>query len=305
MEYLYLIGGLAILIFGGDWLVKGAVEIANKFQIPTLVVAMTIVSFGTSAPELLVSVKAALEGHPEISIGNILGSNIANITLVLGLTVIILPIFVKKNTIRIDWPIMMIATILFYIFILNGVIEFYEGLVLFLVLIVFNVLQFKLGKSKEDDNNHIAATLPLWKSIGLVIVGSLGLAFGAEWLLQGAVGLANKFNISEHVVGVTIIAFGTSVPELITSLIAAIKKQTDISVGNLIGSNIFNILAVLGITSMIKPITVTGKVIGEDIYWVIVAAVILLPLMLIKNKITRVGGVILFSFYVLYIYLQF
>lgn len=305
MEYLQLILGLIILIVAGESLVKGAVGIALKFNIPTLVIGMTIVAFGTSAPELLVSIKAALEGHPEISVGNVLGSNIANLALVLGVTTIILPINVKKSTTRIDWPIMMLATIAFSLFIINGIIDWWEGVLYVIALIIFNYMMIKKSSNSVEVNDEAEqqkSNKDFYKNVFFVIVGVVGLAFGANWLLDGAVQIALNFGVTEYVIGATIVAFGTSVPELVTSIVAALKKETDISVGNLIGSNIFNLLAVLGITSIIKEIPVSPLVQDVDIYWLLGISLLIFPLMLYKNRINRVSGLILVVAYIAYIY---
>jgi cation:H+ antiporter len=309
MEYILLIGGLIVLIIAGEALVRGAVGVAMKFNVPTLVIGMTIVSFGTSVPELLVSLQAALEGHPELAIGNVIGSNIANLALVLGLTTLILPISVKRKTPRVDWPLMMGATLLFFIFIQNENIEWYEGLIFTLGIIGFNFFMFwkaRRENTKEDIELDIekeqAKPSKLFFNIFLIVAGSVGLAFGANWLLDGAVTISSNFGVSEHVIGVTVVAFGTSVPELITSIMAALKKETDISVGNLIGSNIFNILGVVGITAMVKEIPVTLQVLTNDIYWVLGISFLIFPLMIFGYKINRVRGAILFAAYCIYIY---
>ena len=212
MEYVLLIGGLITLIIAGEALVRGAVGVALKFNIPTLVIGMTIVSFGTSVPELLVSLQAAMNGHPELAIGNVVGSNIANLALVLGLTTMILPITVKSTTPKIDWPIMMAATIMFYLFILNNKIEWYEGLIFTLGIIGFNFFMFWKAK-KEKINEDIELDIEKDQSkptkflfnIFLIVIGSIGLAFGANWLLDGAVSIASNFGVSEHIIGVTIL----------------------------------------------------------------------------------------------------
>lgn len=307
MEYVLLIGGLIVLIIAGEALVRGAVGIALKFNIPTLVIGMTIVSFGTSAPELLVSLKAALNDHPELAIGNVIGSNIANIALVLGITTMILPIVVKRSTARIDWPIMMGTTILFYIFILDQKIVWYEGVVLTLGLVAFNYYMFWSAKKENktevlDEDAEEVKKSSMLVNILYITGGAIGLALGASWLLDGAVVIASNFGVSEHVIGVTIVAFGTSVPELITSVVAAFKKHTDISVGNLIGSNIFNILGVVGITAMVKEIPVSMQVITNDIYWVLGISLLVFPLMIIGYKINRLRGFALFAAYCVYIY---
>lgn len=311
MEYILLIAGLATLIFGGDALVKGAVGIALKFDISVLVIGMTVVAFGTSMPELLVSVKAAIDNHPEIAIGNVVGSNIANIALVLGLTTMILPIPVKFSTVRVDWPIMMLSSVIFYLFILNGVINWWEGLIYSIGIIAFTVFTIKNSSSNQKQIEEIQEdelemvekkSYGLLKSIFFVILGVVALTFGASWLLNGAVQIAKNYGLSEHIIGVTIVAFGTSVPELVTSVVAAFKKETDISVGNLIGSNIFNLLAVLGFTALIKEIPVSEQVITNDVFWMMGIAVILLPLMYYKYNINRIKGLILFASYFVYLF---
>lgn len=300
MDYLLLLGGLAVLIVGGELLVRGAVGIASKFKLSPLVIGMTIVSFGTSAPELIVSLKAAMDGFPEIAIGNVVGSNIANIALVLGLTAIILPVPVAVATLKRDWPSMMFVSLLFFFFILDGTLNTWEGAVLVVLLLTYIVYQLKSSK-KNDEEETEAIKQPILLSMLFLAIGITGLAFGADWLVQGAVSIAKSFGVSEHVISVTIVAFGTSVPELVTSVMAAIKKQMDISVGNLIGSNIFNLLAVLGITAVVKEIPISEAVINNDIYWVLGTSLILLPLMLNYN-IARWKGGILFVSYLLYVY---
>ena len=313
MTYLYLIIGLAILIVGGEFLVNGAVSIAKKFHISTLVIGMTVISFGTSAPELIVSIKAALSGSPEIAIGNVIGSNIANIALVLGITVIIFPIVVDRNSKILDWPMMMGASVLFFVFALffgDGYqIQRWEGMVLLGLLLAFIYFLIsnsrkKTKKALKDDENEIdleAGKVNIPKAIGSLVIGLFGLYFGAELLLENAILLATDFGMSKATIGITVIAFGTSVPELVTSAVAAFKKETDISIGNLIGSNIFNIMAVIGITAIVKPIPVTEDVISYDMIWMLVIALCLLPLMLIGKKLGRLKGFMLFGTYVVYI----
>ena len=304
IDVLLLIVGLAVLIYGGDLLVNGSVKIAKHFSISPLIIGMTIVAFGTSAPELIVSIKASLAGSSEIAIGNVIGSNIANLALVLGLTALIFPLAIENQSLRVDWPVMMFASGLFYLFMLDGEIARWEGIVLFSLLIGFVIwlLNIKKESSVEDDTNNTKKT-SITKPILLVIAGLIGLYFGSEWLLNGAVNIAKQAGISEHIIGVTIIAFGTSVPELATSAIAAFKKQADISIGNLIGSNIFNIMAVIGLTGIITPIPVSKMVLDFDIFWVIGIAFILFPLMRFGRVITRTKGIFLLAIYLAYILL--
>ena len=309
MNVFLLIIGLVTLVFGGDFLVKGAVGIARRFNISTLVIGMTVVSFGTSAPELIVSVKAALDGNPEIAIGNVIGSNIANIALVLAVTIMIFPIAVDRNSKLIDWPMMMLSTGLFYFFAFNNKIEFFEGGIMFIILVIFIVFLIynsrKKQKAKQCDleNEDIQSIKKTRFSIsmGYLALGLVALYFGAEWLLDGAVGLAENIGMEKRVIGITIVAFGTSVPELVTSAVAAYRKQTDISIGNLVGSNIFNIMAVIGVTSLVKEIEVKEMALEFDMIWMIGIAVVLFPLMLIGKKMGRGKGVLLIAAYGTYI----
>lgn len=301
-----LILGLIILVVGGELLVKGSVTIANNFKISPLVIGMTIVSFGTSAPELLVSLQAALDGNPSIAIGNVVGSNIANLALVLAITVIIFPIVAERQTKIIDWPMMLLATVLFYIFSLDNQIILWEGATMVAILIIFTFLlvrnSIKQNKKteKEEVVNEKGST-----TVGLLLLlgGLVGLYFGSGWFVEGAVSIAKDFNLSDRVIGVTVVAFGTSAPELVASTVAAYRQQTDISVGNLIGSNLFNIMAVLGITSIVTPIAVEESVLNFDMYWVMGIALAMFPVLFIGKRIGRIKGVLLLATYVTYIVL--
>lgn len=309
MTYFYLVLGLATLIVGGEFLVKGSVGIAKKLHISTLVIGMTVISFGTSAPELIVSIKAALSNNPEIAIGNVLGSNIANIALVLGITVLIFPIVVDRNSKIIDWPMMFLGSILFYLFSYNNIITLWEGIILLAILLLFTsyLIINSRKKTKKEINaqsefaDESAENINIYKSLFYLILGFLGLFFGASWLLDSAVTIATELGMSKSVIGITIVAFGTSVPELVTSGVAAFKKETDISIGNLIGSNIFNIMAVIAITAIVKPIPVEQQIIDSDMIWMLGISLLLLPLMLIGKKLNRFKGFLLLSSYIIYI----
>lgn len=307
---LMILAGFVLLFFSGDWLVKSSVQIARYFKISTLVVGLTVVAFGTSAPELIVSLKAVFDGVPDISIGNVIGSNVANIALVLGLVAIILPIRVsKESSVLFDWGVMMGASILFLIFIQNEVIQFYEGIIFLILLTLY--LTFSIYKSRrkvsESDEIHEKPTFKMKYAIGLLVLSAVGLYFGSDLLVRGVVIIAKGFDISERVIGVSVVAFGTSVPELATSIMAAIKKETAISIGNIIGSNIFNILGILGVTSILKPIGVSEMIISIDIWWMIGVAVMLMLAMLpLKNSvISRWKGAVLIGTYVSYMLLLF
>jgi cation:H+ antiporter len=303
LSFLLLFLGLAILIFSGDFLVRGAVGVASKFNVSTLVIGMTIVAFGTSAPELIVSLEAAVKGHPEIAVGNVIGSNIANLALVLGATVLIKPIFIQRTTVRLDWPAMMLISLLLWGFTQDAQLSFLEGFILFLLLIGYSAFLVKSSNVdvEEIDENDIKK--PMYIHLLLVIGGSVGLAYGADLLLANAVKIARYFNVSEYVIGTTIVAFGTSIPELITSVMAALKNQSDISIGNLIGSNMFNIGSVLGITAMVREIPFSETVVNQDIYWMLAISALIMPLMLIDSRMPRWTGGVLVAAYVLYIYI--
>ncbi len=309
MDYLFLLLGLGVLLLSGDLLVRGGVSLARHFRVSTLVVGMTIVSLGTSAPELVVSLQAVLSGHADFAIGTVVGSNISNIGLVLGLTVIIMPMAVNSRTVFIDWPMMMGATILFYFFIRNGELVHHEGMIFIFIIagfLAFSILSSRRVEGKKE-KKVLDPKYSLPMSLLIIIFSSVGLRFGADWLVKGASGIAQGFHVSDHVISVSIVAFGTSVPELATSVIAAMKKESDISIGNIIGSNLFNILGILGITAAIKNIDVNDQVLNFDI-WFLGGISLLLLFMIIPAKrarIRRFEGIILVLCYIAYIAIVF
>lgn len=308
MDYLLLILGLAVLIFGGDLLVKGASGIALKLNMDSMVVGLTVVSLGTSAPELIVSIKSALNGNPDIAMGNVVGSNIANLGLVLAITAIVFPIAVNRKVLRIDWPVMVFFAALAFIFGLDNLITRFEGGVLLVTLVVYIYKLLQRGKSHLDNGDIEIDTdtgkESMMKLILLLLGGMVALYLGSEWFLGGAMDIGRSFNLSESVIGVTIVAFGTSTPELAASAIAAYRKETDIALGNLLGSNIFNIGAVLGTTSIISPLVIDAKIMNIDILWMLGIAGILFPLMVFKKKLSLLSGIILFSLYCIFIFSQ-
>ena len=296
--------GLIVLIVGANMLLKSAVSISLKFQIPKILIGMTVVSLATSAPELIVSIKSALIGSTDLAISNVVGSNIANIGLVLGLTVFFSPINISKNIYKIDWPIMMFSALFFLIIILDGEINIYEGgiLIIFLVMSIAFLIKHQ---EKEDDDLKATSIDSLSKSIILFIVGGICLYFGSEWFISGAIDIASYFGITERIIGITVVSVGTSLPELVTSLVAVVKKEKGISLGNLLGSNIFNVFAVLGITSLVTPLVVTDlNIINFDIYVMLFFAAIILPLIFFPKKFVlgKREGLIIISFYSIYIY---
>ncbi|MDB9721316.1 calcium/sodium antiporter [Winogradskyella sp.] len=314
MSVLLVIAGLALLVVGGDFLVRASVGLSFKLKISKLVIGMTVVSFATSAPELLVSLQAALDGVSDIALGNVIGSNIANIGLVLGITAIISPLVVDKDFYKLNWPMMMLASFLLYYFLKNdGVLTAIEGALLFMGLIVFLVILIrssrKSTKANLEEVDDALAEVSNFKIGVWLLIGAAGLYFGSDWLVDGAKQLAESVGISDYAISVTVIAIGTSVPELAASVIAALKKEKAISLGNLIGSNIFNIASVLGLTAIIKPIVVnpeTPQILSTNIFWMIAFAAILIPLMLIPKRLElgRYKGLFLFGAYMVFIYIS-
>tara|TARA_R110001592_G_scaffold26879_5_gene100151 strand:- start:1625 stop:2563 length:939 start_codon:yes stop_codon:yes gene_type:complete len=307
-DILFIVLGLVLLIAGGNWLLKAAVALSLKLNVPKIVIGMTVVSFATSAPELIVSVNAALEGFPDLALGNVVGSNIANLGLVLAITVILGSIEVRKSFYTTDWPVMMLASFLFFVFIyFDGELQRYEGFIMFLVLFVFLVYLLRFQKTAVvDELPEDDVPLPLYKTVLFLGLGGLALWGGSELLIKGAVGLATFYGVSERVIAVTVVSIGTSIPELAASVIAVLKKEKAISLGNLIGSNIFNLLAVLGITSMITPIKVLDQgLLTNDIFWMLGTSFLILPLVFLPKGL-RLGwrdGAILLAVYVLFVYL--
>ena len=306
MDYIAIFFGLLILVKGGDWLLKAAVALSINLSIPKIVIGMTVVSFATSAPELIVSVKSALMGHPDLAMGNVIGSNIANLALVLGIVILIEPIIVTKNFFRTDWPIMFLSTMIFYFFIKNNNLTINEGFILFTLLIAVLIFLLFLQKNNIVDDSSLVSEVSNKKVILLLFFGGgIALWLGSEMLIKGSVSLAQEIGISERIISISIISIGTSIPELSASLVAIFKKEKAISLGNLIGSNIFNILAVMGITAMIQPIVVFDhNLIESDFLWMIFISVLIMPLAFIpkRMKLGRFEGVILLFFYTIFIY---
>ena len=305
IAYFLLFLGLVILLAGGKILVDGASGIAVKLGMSAGLIGLTIVAFGTSAPELLVSVNAALKGNSDISIGNVIGSNIANIALVLGISGMFYPIVIKNNHIKFDYLITLLVSILFYALSYNGVITTLEGIILFALFIGFNVYLFKTSDNDDPevaDEIELAKRLSWPKSIFYFIGGIIGLYFGSELLVENAVLISREFGVSERVIGVTIIAIGTSLPELITSIIAALSKRTDLALGNILGSNIMNILSIIGVTAIIKPIGVSEAFIQSDFLWMVGITLFLFPLMKTKMRVSKIEGSLLVLSYAAYLF---
>ena len=305
-----LILGLFTLIMGGDFLVRGATSIALRLHMTPLVVGLTIVAFGTSAPELLISLSAALDGSPDLAMGNVVGSNICNLALVLGVTILIGPIRVNADSIKIDWPVTMGSSLLLFFVVRDNVLSIYEGAFFVAVLLTYTTLIIIKSRRQMKADIEIEKELDLpdipskslKKDIGVILIGSIALFFGAKWFVIGAKELALFLEVSQRVIGITIVALGTSLPELVTAIVASFKKETDLALGNLFGSNIFNILSILGVTSIVKEISVSNLIYHVDMLWMLGITLLILPLMLFQRKLGRTEGVILLLVYVYYTY---
>jgi len=308
-EYIYLVVGFVILLTSGSLLVKAAVSIASHLKISPLVSGITVVALGTSAPEFFVSLGAALKGSPDIAIGNVVGSNISNIALVLGVTSVILPLPVLKKTVQFDWFVMMLASLLFLLFsFTDSSIVLWEGIVMISILCWYLFHSIYHSRKAMISHGELREAKYSWfVSLLMILVASLGLYFGADLLVSNAQKIAVSMGVSERVIGVTIIALGTSLPELATSVVAACKKELDISVGNIIGSNIFNLLGVLGVTSIIKQIVVDSSILHFDVFVLIAVSFILLILLLIPARyvLQAWNGVLLFVGYLAYAFFVF
>ncbi len=301
MDWVILLGGLVGLLFGGEALVRGSVGIARRLAIAPLLIGLTVVGFGTSTPELLVSVDAALRGVPDIAIGNIVGSNIANILLIVGLSALVWPIRVLGGTLRRDTGVMMAAALVLIPVFWLGAIGRLSGAVLVAGLIAYLVwayLRPGAGKAEDDPSPMV----PLWQSALWVAVGLVALMLGARLLVDGAVSIARGYGVSEAFIGLTIVAVGTSLPELATSLIAALRRQSEIAIGNIVGSNIFNVLGILGVTAVIAPIPVAPRFLTFDLPVMIAVSLVLTSLLLTRPLIGRGVGVALLAGYAAYVW---
>jgi cation:H+ antiporter len=307
MSFLFILAGLGLLVVGGNLLLKAAVSVSLRLSIPKIVVGMTVVSFATSLPELVVSVNAALAGSPSIALGNVVGSNAANLGLVLGVTLLFGSMQVKRSFYVTDWPVMMVASMLLWFFLVNdGVLQRPEGAILLLLLFGFLWYLLKVQQpAVEDELPEDDELLSPLKNLVYLGIGVVGLWLGSEWLVNGAIDLAQTFGVSDRVIGITVVSIGTSIPELAASIIAMLRKEKAISLGNLVGSNIFNIMAVLAITGLIQPIKVDDpQFLSSDVLFMLGFAVALLPLVLLskKRELNYLQGVALLAGYLFFIY---
>lgn len=314
LSYLFVILGLLGLFFGGEALIRGALAAARRLGVSPLLAGLVIVGFGTSMPELAVSLDAVLHDQPGIAIGNVVGSNIANILLILGLSALIMPVPVHPQAIRRDGVTMIGATLLCMLVFLSGTLGRVEGLVLFAGLVAYLVWAYRgemvnhdAGAGLHEAESAAVQVVPDSVAItALCIVGGLAVVIGGSRLLIiGAVDIAQDFGISETVIGLTLVAVGTSTPELAVSLLATIRKQADVAVGNILGSNIFNIMAILGVSSLVKPLPVDARILAFDQWAMLAAAVALMVFAHTRNRLSRLEGGVLLAGYVAYVWLTF
>ena len=307
-----LLAGLVALFYGGNWLVRGASNLALSFGVSVLVIALTFVAIGTSMPELLVSVQAALVGKSDLAIGNVIGSNIANIGLILGATGLIAPLSVKANLLRREIPIMICFSIGAYVLTLDGGIDRLDGALLLLGFAGFNAMMYRLAKNEQNERDRLLADLDqaprnerkrgpefVW-----LLLGVLALLFGSRMMVEGAVNLARAIGVSELVIAITLVAFGTSLPELAASLSAAYHRETDLAIGNIVGSNIANLLLILGLTALIQPIAVRSAAVRLEFFVMIAFAALLLPF-LRRHQLGRPQSALFLGAYIAFIVYSF
>lgn len=309
--FVHIIGGFLLLIAGGEVVVKGAVGLAKRLGISSVVIGLTVVAFGTSAPEMVISIQSVMSDHPDIAIGNVVGSNIANILLVVGATTLVLPIATHRSMARRDGSVMMFATIMLALFCIGGVVGLWEAALLAVVITIYTaytVYDAKRSTSRavvEGFEEESGVSLPLYLSVTMCVAGIGLLAIGSDIMINGAVELAKRYGWSEAVIGATIIAVGGSSPELITSLVAAFRRHADIGLANVVGSNIFNATAVMGVAGVIAPIPVNQQFLAVDIRVMLVVTVLFFIAMLTRKHIGRVEGVLMLAAYAGYIGWQY
>ena len=313
MTWLLSALALIILVMSGDFLVKGAVALSDRLEIPAFIVGLTIVAFGTSAPELLISIQAVLSGVPGIAIGNVVGSNTANILMVLGLPAMMFGLDAAKTDLRKNYAFMIGGSLLFIYLASLGVFSYGSGIILLtaLAIVLGLALRDALQEPMRADAVEIGledgaaqdAALPAWKITGLIGIGLLGLPYGANLLVNNATEIARSYQISETTIGLTLVALGTSLPELATTLASAIRRQADVALGNVIGSNVFNLLAIMGVTAFVGPIPVSPQLLSVDLWVMLAASLALAPFVVYRLRINRWVGALLTAAYLVYVWL--
>jgi cation:H+ antiporter len=311
LSYFLIIGGFILLLLGAEIMLRGAIGIAEKFGISKFVVGMTIVAFGTSAPELLVSLNAVLSGSSGLAIGNVVGSNIANILLVLGIAGLLMPIPIEPGVFKRDGWMLIAGTGLFAALALSGEITTFGGLALLVYFVGFLLYSYvrekkgldAAGEAYEYDVDEIdGIPQKLLKILVYLVIGFAGLIYGADILVQGCVAIAKSFGVSEAVIGLTVVAFGTSLPELAATIVAAIRKHSDVAIGNIVGSNIFNVVGVIGVVGVITPLDVPSRIINFDVWIMLAASLILMPYMIgRRDRLGRVEALLFLAAYLIYI----
>lgn len=303
LQIILLIVGFVMLIKGADWFVDGAAGIADKLHIPQLIIGLTIVAMGTSAPEAAISISASVQGSADIAVGNVIGSNIMNVLVILGLTSIITPLAVQKSTIKYELPFVILISIVFAVIgLFDNTVGIIDGIILWILFIAYLAYLFimtKKGKinSEEDDENKEEKNRKTWQLILFIIIGILLIVFGSNITVNAATEIATMFGMSERFIGLTIVAFGTSLPELVTSITAAVKKKADIAIGNIVGSNIFNILFVIGTSALITPVAYQAQFLIDSIICIATSAILLLFVLNKDKKLKRWGGIIMLLCY--------
>jgi len=312
MDWLLLIAGLALLVGGAEALVRGASGLALLARVTPAVVGLTIVAAGTSMPEFMVSTRAAIEGSPGLAVGNVVGSNIFNIAAILGLTALLRPLRIQGNTVRLEWPVMMLVALQFHLLARDSSIDRLEGGFLLTAMVAFTAYVVWMGRTSASPTEQEALEAFTTASLGrggkaavtfnvAAVVAGIGLLVaGSAVLVRGAVGVASSLGVSDTIIGLTVVAAGTSTPELATSLVAAWRGQDDIAVGNVVGSNIFNILAIMGTTAMIHPLAVPAEIVARDNWWMIGASALLFPIMKSGMRVNRIEGAVLLGGFVIY-----
>ncbi|MCA9540780.1 MAG: calcium/sodium antiporter [Myxococcales bacterium] len=312
VDWLWVIGGLVLLVVGGEALVRGASGVALLAKVTPAVIGLTVVAAGTSMPELVVSLQSAFKGSPGIAVGNVVGSNIFNIAAILGLTALIRPLRIEGNTVRLEWPVMMLAAAQFHLLARDGHLDRLEGGVLLGAMVAFTAYMVTIGRRSatpaEAEGFAELATASLGRVGGAavalnliaVLVGIGLLAGGASALVRGAVGVAEALGVSDTIIGLTIVAAGTSAPELVTSLVAVARGRDDIAVGNVVGSNLFNVLGIAGATALVHPVAVPAEIIARDDWWMLAVSLLLFPLMRSGMRVNRAEGGVLLAVFVAY-----
>ena len=314
MTLLSLVVGFLLLIAGGEMVVRGAVALARRFEVSPLVIGLTIVGFGTSFPELLVSLNAALTGAPGIAVGNVIGSNLANMMLILGVAALVSPLAVNPGAVRRDGVVMAAFTAVFVMIALGGLADRYEGVLMLVALVGYVALSLwrdarvSSGASqlhREEAESMTGLPTRLWLMILLVVGGLLSVAVGADQVVDGATALARNAGVPDEVIGLTLVAVGTSLPEVATAIVAAYRRHADICIGNVIGSNIFNLFGILGVTALAVPVPFSDKIVGFDLWVLGAMTLLLLPLLLTGWRLGRGEALLLLALYCIYIVYQF